>query len=135
MRASRKKVAYPLLPTVDKIFRRYRQGLGRRAGSVMIGSLFAGTDEALVKRSFIRTLLQSLSRHGFSRRHGEGSKDRYGQGNIDEIGKLVPEGIEGQVPYRGSLSSNIHQLVGGLRAGMISVHAPLLNCKKRPILF
>lgn len=47
-----------------------------------------------------------------------GSKDRYGQGAVEDMGKLVPEGIEGQVPYRGSLSTNIFQLVGGLRSGM-----------------
>jgi IMP dehydrogenase len=48
----------------------------------------------------------------------QGSKDRYSQGDVEETMKLVPEGIEGQVPYKGSLSFNIHQLVGGLRAGM-----------------
>ncbi|HEY1371982.1 MAG TPA: IMP dehydrogenase, partial [Candidatus Binatia bacterium] len=48
----------------------------------------------------------------------EGSKDRYGQGDVSEEAKLVPEGIEGRVPYKGSLSFNIHQLIGGLRAGM-----------------
>jgi IMP dehydrogenase len=48
----------------------------------------------------------------------QGSRDRYGQADVEETMKLVPEGIEGQVPYKGSLSSNIHQLVGGLRAGM-----------------
>ena len=48
---------------------------------------------------------------------GDGSRDRYGQADVEEA-KLVPEGIEGQVPYRGSLSYNIHQLIGGLRAGM-----------------
>jgi IMP dehydrogenase len=48
----------------------------------------------------------------------QGSKDRYFQNDIDEVGKLVPEGIEGRVPYRGSLSFNVHQLLGGLRAGM-----------------
>ncbi|NDG84471.1 MAG: IMP dehydrogenase, partial [Proteobacteria bacterium] len=48
----------------------------------------------------------------------QGSKDRYFQSNVDDVGKLVPEGIEGRVPYRGSLSFNIHQMIGGLRAGM-----------------
>ena len=51
-------------------------------------------------------------------RRRKGSKDRYFQSDIDEVGKLVPEGIEGRVPYRGSLSFNINQLLGGLRAGM-----------------
>ena len=48
----------------------------------------------------------------------KGSKDRYGQGSVTEENKLVPEGIEGQVPYRGSLAENIYQLLGGIRAGM-----------------
>ncbi len=48
----------------------------------------------------------------------KGSKDRYGQSAVEEVSKLVPEGIEGQVPYRGSLSINLFQLVGGVRAGM-----------------
>jgi IMP dehydrogenase len=47
----------------------------------------------------------------------DGSRDRYFQGDV-EAAKLVPEGIEGRVPYRGSLTSNVHQLVGGLRSGM-----------------
>ena len=47
-----------------------------------------------------------------------GSKDRYGQGSVKDASKLVPEGIEGRVPYKGSLSNSIFQLVGGLRAGM-----------------
>src|SRR5204862_8152631 len=47
-----------------------------------------------------------------------GSKDRYGQGNVIESKKLVPEGVEGRVPYRGPLGDFVYQLVGGLRAGM-----------------
>jgi IMP dehydrogenase len=47
----------------------------------------------------------------------DGSRDRYFQGDV-EAAKLVPEGIEGRVPYRGSLTSNVHQMVGGLRSGM-----------------
>jgi IMP dehydrogenase len=56
---------------------------------------------------------------------GQGSRDRYGQADVMDSNKLVPEGIEGQVPYKGSLSFNIHQLVGGLRAGM-----GYLGCKR-----
>jgi IMP dehydrogenase len=48
----------------------------------------------------------------------KGSKDRYGQGDVRENDKLVPEGIEGRVPYRGPLASVVFQMVGGLRAGM-----------------
>jgi len=47
-----------------------------------------------------------------------GSKDRYGQGSVRESSKLVPEGVEGRVPYRGSLGDFVYQMVGGLRAGM-----------------
>ena len=47
-----------------------------------------------------------------------GSKDRYGQSGVRERGKLVPEGVEGRVPYRGPLGDFVYQLVGGLRAGM-----------------
>ena len=48
----------------------------------------------------------------------QGSSDRYSQGNVKEPQKLVPEGIEGMVPNRGPLAAHLHQLVGGLRAGM-----------------
>ncbi len=91
------------------------------ASAVMIGSLFAGTDESPGEilhyqgRSFkVYRGMGSLGAMGQS----QGSKDRYFQSNIDDVGKLVPEGIEGRVPYRGSLSFNIHQMIGGLRAGM-----------------
>lgn len=88
------------------------------ASSVMIGSLFAGTDEApgdlvLYQGRSYKTY-RGMGSLGAMRR---GSKDRYGQaGSADE--KLVPEGIEGRVPYRGSLTSIVYQLVGGLRSGM-----------------
>ena len=48
----------------------------------------------------------------------KGSKDRYGQADVSEFDKLVPEGIEGKVPYKGNASAVIHQLVGGLKSGM-----------------
>ena len=48
----------------------------------------------------------------------KGSKDRYGQGSVTDDKKLVPEGVEGQVPFRGPLSENIYQLLGGIRSGM-----------------
>jgi IMP dehydrogenase len=95
------------------------KALAAGASSVMIGSLFAGTEESPGE-----TVLYQGRTYKVYRGMGSlgamklGSKDRYGQGEIDEIQKLVPEGIEGQVPYRGSLSSNIYQLMGGLRAGM-----------------
>ena len=85
----------------------------------MIGSLFAGTDESpgevilFQGRSF-----KSSRGMGSISAMKSGSKDRYGQASEMQMSKLVPEGIEGRVPHKGPLSSLIHQLVGGLRAGM-----------------
>jgi IMP dehydrogenase len=88
------------------------------ASTVMIGSLFAGTDESpgdlvlFQGRSY--KVYRGMGSLGAMKR---GSKDRYSQaGAADE--KLVPEGIEGRVPHRGSLASILYQMVGGLRAGM-----------------
>ena len=55
---------------------------------------------------------------GLCRCHATSSKDRYGQFDVDEAEKLVPEGIEGRVPYRGPLHSTLHQIEGGIRSGM-----------------
>jgi IMP dehydrogenase len=97
------------------------KALAAGASSVMIGSLFAGTDEApgevvLYQGRSYKTYRGMGSLGAMSQ--ATGSKDRYFQSDVDEVGKLVPEGIEGRVPYRGSLSFNVHQLLGGLRAGM-----------------
>ena len=89
------------------------------ADSVMIGSLFAGTDESpgeiilFQGRSF-----KAYRGMGAISAMKEGSRDRYGQGDQMQSSKLVPEGIEGRVPHKGPVASLIHQLVGGLRAGM-----------------
>jgi IMP dehydrogenase len=88
------------------------------ASSVMIGSLFAGTDEApgdlVLYQGRQYKVYRGMGSLGAMRK---GSRDRYGQaGTADE--KLVPEGIEGRVPHRGSLRSILYQLVGGLRSGM-----------------
>ncbi len=61
----------------------------------------------------------------------KGSKDRYFQEDIEESGKLVPEGIEGRVPYRGALSSQLYQLLGGLKAGMGYVGARNLEALRK----
>ena len=88
------------------------------AQAIMIGSLFAGTEESPGETIFYQGRTYKVYRGmGSLGAMGDGSRDRYGQTEVEEA-KLVPEGIEGQVPYRGSLSHNIHQLVGGLRAGM-----------------
>jgi IMP dehydrogenase len=88
------------------------------ASSVMVGSLFAGTDESpgdlVLYQGRSYKVYRGMGSLGAMRR---GSKDRYGQGGAADE-KLVPEGIEGRVPYRGSLGSILFQLVGGLRAGM-----------------
>jgi len=95
------------------------KALAAGADSVMIGSLFAGTEEAPGE-----TILYQGRSYKLYRGMGSvgamklGSKDRYGQAGEKDASKLVPEGIEGRVPYKGSLSSSIFQLVGGLRAGM-----------------
>ena len=91
------------------------------AGShtVMIGSLFAGTEESPGETVLFQGRSYKVYRGmGSIEAMKKGSKDRYFQSDVESEKKLVPEGIEGRVPYRGSLSSSIHQLLGGLRAGM-----------------
>lgn len=89
------------------------------ADVIMIGSLFAGTDEApgetILYQGRTYKTYRGMGSLGAMK---QGSKDRYFQGDVESDVKLVPEGIEGRVPYRGSLSANIHQLMGGLRSGM-----------------
>jgi IMP dehydrogenase len=89
------------------------------ADIIMIGSLFAGTDESPGETILYQgRTFKAYRGMGSLGAMKQGSKDRYFQGDVESDVKLVPEGIEGRVPYRGSLSNNIHQLMGGLRAGM-----------------
>ena len=89
------------------------------AHTVMIGSLFAGTDESPGETILFQGRSYKVYRGmGSLEAMKMGSKDRYYQTEQEEDDKLVPEGIVGRVPHRGSLRSNIHQLVGGLKAGM-----------------
>jgi len=93
------------------------------ADSVMIGSLFAGTDETpgevvLYQGRSYKIYRGMGSLGAMAHGKGTGSRDRYFQTQVSDQRKLVPEGIEGRVPYRGSLSFNVHQLLGGLKAGM-----------------
>ena len=89
------------------------------AGTVMVGSMFAGVEESPGE-----TIIYEGRRFKAYRGMGsieamqQGSKDRYFQDMEDDIRKLVPEGISGRVPYKGKLEEVVHQLVGGLRAGM-----------------
>jgi IMP dehydrogenase len=89
------------------------------ADILMIGSLFAGTDESpgetILYQGRTYKAYRGMGSLGAMKK---GSKDRYFQSDVESDVKLVPEGIEGRVPFRGSLSENIHQLMGGLRAGM-----------------
>jgi IMP dehydrogenase len=86
---------------------------------VMIGSLFAGTEESPGDTILYQgRAYKSYRGMGSIGAMKEGSKDRYFQADVETEAKLVPEGIEGMVPLRGPLSANIHQLIGGLRAGM-----------------
>ena len=86
------------------------------ADSVMIGSLLAGTEESPGETILYQgRTFKSYRGMGSLGAMTQGSSDRYSQ---DPSGKLVPEGIEGRVPYKGPLSELVYQLVGGLRAGM-----------------
>ncbi|MBW1739503.1 MAG: IMP dehydrogenase [Deltaproteobacteria bacterium] len=89
------------------------------AHSVMIGGLFAGTDESPGETVFFQGRSYKVYRGmGSLEAMKKGSKDRYYQEDLTEDAKLVPEGIVGRVPYKGSLSAYVYQLVGGLKAGM-----------------
>jgi len=89
------------------------------ASCVMIGSLFAGTDEAPGERIIYQGRTYKAYRGmGSVEAMKMGSKDRYFQSDVCETEKFVPEGIVGRVPYRGPISENVYQLLGGLRAGM-----------------
>ncbi len=88
------------------------------ADTIMIGSLFAGTDESPGETILFQGRTYKTYRGmGSIGAMKQGSKDRYFQGDAEDV-KLVPEGIEGRVPFRGPLSENVHQLMGGLRSGM-----------------
>jgi len=85
----------------------------------MIGNIFAGTDESPGEIVLYQGRSYKVYRGmGSIEAMKEGSKDRYFQGDVESESKLVPEGIEGRVPYRGGLSYSIQQLIGGLKAGM-----------------
>ena len=85
----------------------------------MVGSLFAGLDESpgetLIYQGRSFKAVRGMGSIGAKQK---GSKERYRQGNVTESDKLVPEGIEGMVPYRGKLSPYVYQLCGGMRSGL-----------------
>ena len=95
------------------------KALGAGAHAVMIGGLFAGTEESPGETVLFQGRSYKVYRGmGSLEAMKEGSRDRYMQDDIESSLKLVPEGIEGRVPFRGSLSNSIYQLMGGLKAGM-----------------
>ncbi len=89
------------------------------ASTVMIGSLFAGTEESpgdtILYQGRTYKAYRGMGSLGAMR---QGSKDRYFQGGVADDKKLVPEGIEGRVPFKGTVGMNVFQLLGGLRSGM-----------------
>ena len=95
------------------------KALAAGADCVMIGNLFAGTDESPGELVFYQNRSYKTYRGmGSLGAMAEGSRDRYGQETVDVERKLVPEGIEGRVPYKGSIENMIPILLGGVRAGM-----------------
>ncbi len=106
------------------------KALAAGAHSVMIGNLFAGTDESPGELVLYQGRSYKVYRGMGSleaMREQEGSRSRYFQAEVESESKLVPEGIEGRVPYRGTLAFAIQQLIGGLRAGMGYVGAKTIQ--------
>ncbi|THB73510.1 MAG: IMP dehydrogenase [Desulfobulbaceae bacterium] len=104
------------------------KAIGAGASSIMIGSLFAGTDETPGETFLYQgRTYKGYRGMGSIGAMNKGSSDRYFQSDISATSKLVPEGIEGKVPYRGPLVSVIYQLLGGLRSGMGYVGAATIE--------
>ena len=97
------------------------KALAAGADSVMIGSLFAGTEESpgetIIYGGRVYKTYRGMGSIG-AMKAGAGSRDRYRQSDVSVADKLVPEGVEGRVPSKGHLAPFVYQLVGGLRAGM-----------------
>jgi IMP dehydrogenase len=95
------------------------KALAAGAHSVMLGSLLAGVEESPGETIIFEGRKFKIYRGmGSIEAMQKGSKDRYFQDEVEDLSKLVPEGIVGRVPYKGTLSEVIHQMVGGLKAGM-----------------
>jgi IMP dehydrogenase len=101
------------------------KALAAGAGSIMIGSMFAGVEESPGETIIYEgRKFKAYRGMGSIEAMQKGSSDRYFQDNQDDISKLVPEGISGRVPYKGTLAEVMYQLIGGLRAGMGYCGAP-----------
>jgi IMP dehydrogenase len=112
------------------------KALAAGASTVMVGSLLAGTDEApgelILYQGKTYKSYRGMGSLGAMER---GSKDRYFQGEVQDNGKLVPEGIEGRVAYKGPLAQTLFQLVGGIRAGMGYLGSANLEALRRNASF
>ncbi len=97
------------------------KAIGAGADTVMLGSMLAGTDEApgavIVVQGERFKEYRGMGSLGAMKARSF-SKDRYFQGDVEDVAELIPEGIEGRVPYKGPLGPIVHQLVGGLRQAM-----------------
>ena len=112
------------------------KAIGAGADMVMIGSLFAGTDEAPGEIFYYQgRSYKSYRGMGSLSAMARGSADRYFQEDIKDSFKLVPEGIEGRVPYRGPVKNIINQLVGGLKASMGYIGAKTIDELKKKAKF
>ena len=104
------------------------KALAAGASSVMIGSMFAGTEEAPGEMIIYQgKSYKSYRGMGSMGAMAKGSRDRYFQGNVSESSKFVPEGIEGRVAYKGPLGQSLYQMIGGIRAGMGYIGAGTLS--------
>ena len=103
------------------------------ADTVMLGSMFAGTEESpgdvVFQQGERNKEYRGMGSIGAMKARGF-SKDRYFQGDVEDVEKLVPEGIEGRVPYKGPLAGVLHQVVGGLRQAMGYCGAPTVDAMK-----
>ncbi|HZJ86656.1 MAG TPA: IMP dehydrogenase [Erysipelothrix sp.] len=107
------------------------KAIGAGADAVMLGGLLAGTEES--PGEIIEVYGQKVKNYvgmGSLSAMQRGSSDRYFQGGVDELKKLVPEGIEATVPYKGSIKEVIHQMIGGLRSGMGYCGCETVECMK-----
>lgn len=112
------------------------KAIGAGAHSIMIGSLFAGTDETPGETFLYQgRTYKGYRGMGSLGAMGSGSSDRYFQADVVSQAKLVPEGIEGKVPYRGPLANVMYQLLGGLRSGMGYVGAGSIEDLRRKAQF
>ena len=109
------------------------KAIGAGADTVMLGSMLAGTDEApgevIVVQGERFKEYRGMGSLGAMKARSF-SKDRYFQGDVEDVEELIPEGIEGRVPYKGPLGPIVHQLVGGLRQAMGYCGAPTIEALK-----